>query len=54
MTLVLCAMVRVKRRVGTAVLLSRKVATRLPECVAVVEFAGLKQSKIKKCQATRR
>ena len=56
MTLVLlCVMVRVKRRVGTAVLLlPRKVAARLPECVAVVEFARLKQSTIEICQTTRR
>ena len=35
-------MERVRGRVGTAVLfLSRKVAARLSECVAVVEFARL-------------
>ena len=38
-------MVRVKRRVGTVLFLSRKVATRLSERVAVVEVARLKQSK---------
>ena len=39
-------MVRVKRRVGAAVLfLSRKAAARLSECLAVVEVARLKQSK---------
>ena len=48
MTLVyilLCSMVRVKRRVGTVLFLSRKVAARLSECVAVVEVARLKQLK---------
>ena len=42
--LLLCTMVRVKRRVGTVLFLSRKVATRLSERVAVVEVARLKQS----------
>ena len=40
----LCTMVRVKRRVGTAVFWSRKAAARLSACVAVVEVARLKQS----------
>ena len=40
--LLVCTMVRVRGRVGTAVLfLSRKVAARLSECVAVVEVARL-------------
>ena len=50
MTLVLlCAMVRVKRRVGTAFVLffSRKVAAGLPECVAVVDFARLNSRRLK-------
>ena len=42
--LLLCTMVRVKRRVGTVFFfLSRKVVARLSECVAVVEAARLKQ-----------
>ena len=41
----LCAMVRVKRRVGTVLLLPLKVAARLSGCVAIVEVARLKQSK---------
>ena len=46
MTLVvlLCAMVRVRGRVGTVLFLSRKVAARLSECVDVVEVARLKNS----------
>ena len=40
-------MVRVRGRVGTAVLfLSRKVAARLSECVAVVEFARLNSENV--------
>ena len=50
MTLVLCAMVRVKRRVGTVLFVPRKFAARLSECVAVVEVARLEQTKSCKLQ----
>ena len=39
--LLLCTMVRVKRRAGTAVILSRTAAARLSACVAVIEVARL-------------
>ena len=46
LVLFLCTMVRVKRRVGTAVLfLPRKAAARPSACVAAVEVARLKQQK---------
>ena len=48
MTLVLlCTMVRVKRRVGTILFLSRVAKGRGPtvECVSVVEVTRLKQKK---------
>ena len=41
----LCTMVRAKRRVGPVLFMPRKVATRLLERVAVVEVARLKESK---------
>ena len=49
MTLVLCCtinMVRARGRVGAALFLSRKVAARLSECVAVVEVARLKSENV--------
>ena len=57
MTLVvLHTMFRVKRRVGTVVVLFlwRQDGARLQECYAVAEFARLEQSTIRRFQATRR
>ena len=39
-------MVRARGRVGAALFLSRKVAARLSECVAVVEVARLKSENV--------